>query len=69
MPDFGNRKVRIADCRAVRASDKAILVDVPTVGEVWIPQSQIDDDSEVYRTDDEGDLVISNWIAKEKGLS
>ena len=34
----------------------------------WIPQSQIDDDSEVYRANDRGKLVISEWIAIQKGL-
>ena len=34
----------------------------------WIPQSQIHDDSEVYKMCDRGTLVITFWLAKEKGL-
>jgi len=35
----------------------------------WIPLSQVDEDSEVYSKDTSGGkLVISEWIAKTKGL-
>ena len=36
--------------------------------EVWIPQSQVDDASEVYSVGDEGTLVITEWIAMQKEL-
>lgn len=36
--------------------------------EHWIPRSQIDDDSEVYEVGHSGELVVSQWIADEKGL-
>jgi hypothetical protein len=37
--------------------------------EVWIPKSQIDDDSEVYDEGSSGGtLIVSEWIAVEKGL-
>lgn len=45
----------------------AILVVIDEV-EHWIPKSQVDDDSEVYKKGDEGTLIISEWIAQEKGL-
>ena len=35
---------------------------------VWIPKSQIHDDSEVYRKNQTGTLIISRWIAEQKGL-
>lgn len=54
-----------AVCR--RATDLAILVEVDGQ-EVWIPKSQIDDDSEVYEANTEGDLIIPEWLAREKGL-
>jgi len=37
-------------------------------GEMWIPQTQIHDDSEVYREGDVGKLVITRWIAEQKDL-
>jgi hypothetical protein len=36
--------------------------------EYWIPQSQILNDSYVWKKGDEGTLVITEWIAIEKGL-
>jgi Ser-tRNA(Ala) deacylase AlaX len=63
MPEY----VTFPTARCVRATSKAILVDVDGE-EVWIPQSQVHDDSEVWRAGDEGKLVISEWIAKRKGL-
>lgn len=49
------------------ASDKALLCVIEGE-EYWIPQTQIDDDSEVYKKGDEGKLVVNRWIAKQKGL-
>jgi hypothetical protein len=34
--------------------------------QVWIPKSQIHDDSEVYKRGTEGVLVISEWIVEQK---
>lgn len=36
--------------------------------EHWIPKSQIHDDSEVYEEGHEGRLVVTQWIAEQKGL-
>jgi len=52
-------------CKA--ETDKAILVEIEGE-EVWIPQSQVDDDSHVWAKGDEGLLIISDWIAEQKGL-
>lgn len=68
MPDFADY-CRVPGCRVVRATAKALLVAVPDHGEVWFPQGQIDDRSDVYREGDEGDLWISQWIAEQKGLA
>lgn len=65
--DFKNR-VFVEEVSCKRATDKAILCDIPELGAVWIPQSQIDDDSEVYKAGDEGTLVISQWIADQKKI-
>jgi hypothetical protein len=48
-------------------TDSAILCDIEGE-EIWIPKSQIDDDSEVYEMGTNGDLVITQWIARKKGL-
>lgn len=43
-------------------TDKAIMVEVYGE-EVWLPRSQIEDIDE-----DTGDITITAWIAKSKGL-
>jgi len=65
--DF-THKVHIDGVEALRSTDKAVLCDIE--GDlIWIPQSQIDADSEVWEQGDSGTLVISEWIAKEKGFA
>ncbi len=51
-----------------RETDKALLVVVEGE-EVWIPKGQIHDDSEVYRQGDTGTLIVSLWIAEQKGFA
>ena len=60
---------KFEDVQGLRASDtgKALLCLIGEE-EVWIPQSQIDDESEVYERGGEGMLVVSQWIAEQKGL-
>lgn len=68
MPEFRDY-VDIRDVRCIRETAKAILIEIPGYGEdLWIPQSQVDDRSEVWHEGDEGTLVISQWIADQKDL-
>lgn len=60
--------VRINGASCLKATDKAILVEIDGQ-QYWIPQSQVTDDSEVWREGDEGTLVITDWIATQKGLA
>lgn len=53
--------------KSIKSTDKALLCLIDGK-EVWIPRSQIHEDSEVYEDDHEGKLVVSEWIAKEKEL-
>jgi hypothetical protein len=66
MPEF-KEKTRIDDVTILRTTDMAVVCEIDG-SEFWIPQSQIDDDSEVWEEGDEGMLVISKWIADQKGL-
>ncbi len=61
-------RVRVEVETVKRATDKAILCVIEGE-EVWIPQSQIDDESEVWKAGDEGTLVIPLWLAEEKGIA
>jgi len=59
--------ISFAGVSCIAATEMAIQCKID--GEkVWIPQSQVDDDSEVWKLGDHGTLVITQWIAKEKEL-
>lgn len=62
--------LKIASCSVISATSAAVLVRIEGYegGNVWIPQSQIHDDSEVSKLGDEGDLIITQWIAEQKGI-
>jgi hypothetical protein len=60
--------IEIDDVTVKRETEKALLCEIDGE-EVWIPKGQIDDDSEVYEMGTEGTLIISKWIAEQKGLS
>lgn len=68
MTDFRD-KVSIDDVVVVRETPKALLVRFDDGEERWIPQSQVDDDSEVYKDGDEGTIIISEWWASKEGIS
>jgi hypothetical protein len=58
----------VKNASVVRKSEKAILVRSPELEEdIWVPQSQIDDDSEVWKPGTRGDLIVSGWFATQKG--
>ncbi len=50
----------------VKDSDKAVLVRLED-GEVWVPKSQIHDDSEVWKSDQTGTLIVTRWFAEKQG--
>lgn len=59
---------KIDNAICMHDTGKAILVEADDFDEpTWIPQSQIDDDSEVYGKGDEGTLIVSDWFAQKQG--
>lgn len=68
MPDFED-KVTVSGVRCTRQTEKALLCVLDGGREVWVPQSVVDDDSEVFERGHEGDLVVSAWFAKREGLN
>lgn len=52
--------------RCIRATEKAILVvlEEDAYRELWVPQSAVHDDSEVYRLGDRGNLVVVRWFGE-----
>ena len=61
--------VSFKSVRCIRESAKAILCVGPTGKERWIPSSVVHDDSEVYRLNDKGTLVVKRWWAEREGLA
>lgn len=51
-----------------RETSAALLVEIDGA-EHWIPKGQISDDSEVFAEGTSGKLVVSEWIATQKGLT
>jgi len=49
-----------------RETAKAILFVTMDGEEYWIPKSQIRPESEIKGKDDEGELIVSGWLAKQK---
>lgn len=60
--------VEYLGARALRETGAGLLVLIPGHGEVWLPKAKIHDNSEVYRADTSGRLVIPLWLAEAKGL-
>lgn len=59
---------RVENAECIEKRDKAILVEAPDFdGPEWIPQSQVHEDSEVYKLGDKGTLIVSDWLAKQRG--
>jgi len=54
--------------KALRDTDKALLVEFEDGVERWIPKSVIDDDSEVYKMGTSGTLVVKQWFAEKEEL-
>ncbi len=53
-------------------TDKALRVRLRQGIEVWMPKSQIDDDSEVYGVDPDeayGKLIVTLWISEQKKIT
>lgn len=59
----------IPDAWCISETEKAIKVEIGEVedGLIWIPKSQIHDDSEVWKAEQSGTLVVSNWFAEQRG--
>ncbi len=69
LQDDDNELVAVEDCRCIQATAKAIRIKHDSIAwSVWIPQSQIHDDSEVYKPNTDGTLIIPRWVAERNNL-
>jgi len=54
--------------RVVQETPQAILVKLKTGEQGWVPKAEIHDDSEVFDKDNgAGTLLVSEWIAVDRG--
>lgn len=60
--------VVVAEVACTHATERALLCVVDG-REVWVPQSVVTDDSEVYRKGDVGKLCVKGWFAAKQGWS
>lgn len=51
----------------VRVDPSDPVYEMTEDGTTWVPQSQIHEDSEVWQEGDSGNLVVTRWIAEQKG--
>lgn len=59
---------KIEKAKCIQERPKAILVEAPIWPQaMWIPQSQVHDNSEVWKEGDTGRLVVSLWFAEQRG--
>ena len=61
--------LKLGHARVLKDSGKAILVQADEMDSepIWIPHSGIDDDSEIWKEDQEGELIVKDWLAEKRG--
>lgn len=56
------------EVKCTKETSDAILVRWGLIDEMWVPKSQVHEDSEVWKHGQEGTLVVSTWWAEQRGL-
>lgn len=64
---YDDEVVAFEEVRAIGATALAVLCVIDD-DKVWVPLSQIHDDSDVWRKGDHGTLVVRSWWAEKEGL-
>jgi hypothetical protein len=64
-----DKGVSLGQAKVIKDSGKALLVEADELdAEEWIPKSQIHEDSEIFEDGQEdGELIVSTWLARERG--
>lgn len=56
-------------CKVEAETAKAVLVFIPDLErKLWIPKSQVHEDSEVCAKGDTGTLAVTEWFAEKEGI-
>ena len=56
-----------SDVKIVHQTDRAIKVKLDDEREIWVPKSVIHDNSEIWKVEEEGDLMVKRWWAEKEG--
>lgn len=67
MTAFEQDTVTLDEVTSIHATEQAVLCLIDS-RKVWVPQSVIHDDSEVFEAGQSGKLVIFSWWAVREGL-
>lgn len=68
IEDSGNDPVDLG--RAVCVEERKLAIRVVLSGKHhWLPKSVIHDDSEVYKLNDSGKLIVKHWWATQERLA
>lgn len=69
VPEDEQGYIIVHQCEAIRETNEAILVEVHGYDDpIWVPKSQIGENSDVYADCTSGSLVITAWFAEKAGL-
>jgi hypothetical protein len=60
--------VHLAFDEVLRETERALLVRLSDGEEVWLPLNQIADPDDYQVGDRDGEISITAWLAREKGL-
>lgn len=65
----------VEKAKAIAETTDGLLVTSPNLPidprskkrQAWVPKKFIHDDSEVYKIDTEGTLIVTQWLAEQRG--
>jgi len=67
VQEHDEKHIYCDDVQVLSESPRAVLVYLGGK-EYWVPKSQIHPTSDVYEKGQHGRIIITKWIAKERGL-
>ena len=67
LPDDPHEVFELRNVICIKETDAALLVEINLSSQVWIPKSQLSQHSHVRSEGDYGTLIVTRWIAIQKG--